>query len=345
MKNYDFSPHPNEPKFDSQRNSTEQEKDYLSIQDKKVLQRGLEKLWEMFELSNAKDLPTDIVFPEAAARPLFYAVKPVIDLIYTKKGQPLPKFHFIAVHSKQRNLENIQDFERDLGEKISIDTVEQEIGRTKKDELHSDDSEASYDSFLREQILNEKNLLLIHQETRRKEDLNDIDTLIFKSQDSLSSRFDTIFQTGQERVLIIDDYVDKYTTVDLLNTELFQRSEFSKDNEETSAEQLPTFFAFYGKTKESPEEKGMHVILGSDPTTKDLETYSGFYYRYESSLNPNKSARQRKEAEAALGVKKYLGEPYVSKADNQNPQKMRAIRNFFQYQGETFVKEKKKKVE
>jgi hypothetical protein len=323
MQNQDFRNNPNgEKMFFEPKPETEKEEDYLSKEDIFVLQKGLQKLWEMFTSMDEKDLPSDIIFPEAAARPLFYAVKPLIDTVYIKRGQPKPKFHFLVVHSKQRSLEDLQYYQQQL----------QNLEKTKSDE---DEDEIS---SLQDMISEIKTSLQAHNEVREPEQLDIPDELILENEMHLYNRLDEILHTGNEKVLIIDDMIDKRTTVDLIGQTFAELKSYSENSKQNPL----TFFAFYSKkNQENPlSQEDMVVISGLDDTTKDLEQYAGFRYRDDFSFNPNKSARYRKDLEAALGVKKYMGEKYVSPAKNKNPKKMQALRDFLKNQGNIFLRQK-----
>ncbi|MFH1712359.1 MAG: hypothetical protein ABH846_03955 [Patescibacteria group bacterium] len=70
----------------------------INQSDREVLERGLNKLAEILKDKADEDLPKVFIFPDTSARPLVYAVKPVINELYEQRGLPKPDFQFFAVY-------------------------------------------------------------------------------------------------------------------------------------------------------------------------------------------------------------------------------------------------------
>lgn len=106
------------PETDAQRQEEKETLDQLlSTDDREVLENGLEKLALIFtRMKLQKKLPTIILFPETSARPLVYAVKPVLDGIYARAGQKLPEYQFIATPKSSREQQIVEDFIDRYGE-------------------------------------------------------------------------------------------------------------------------------------------------------------------------------------------------------------------------------------
>ncbi|OIO52465.1 hypothetical protein COY93_02645 [Candidatus Uhrbacteria bacterium CG_4_10_14_0_8_um_filter_58_22] len=69
---------------------------YLPIEDRVVIRRGLSRLFEYFESLDSEKLPEMVVFPDTAARVLFYAVGPVLKRVYKQRGAKRPDFRFFG---------------------------------------------------------------------------------------------------------------------------------------------------------------------------------------------------------------------------------------------------------
>jgi hypothetical protein len=79
--------------------------------DRQVVREGLKKLAAHLEKLPTDELPEVIAILETSARPLAYALQPVIDEIYEERGVSLPKFTFLKVHRPQLPFVNDEELD------------------------------------------------------------------------------------------------------------------------------------------------------------------------------------------------------------------------------------------
>ena len=82
----------------------EKPKTFLNDYERQILEKGVKKLYAELNKLPPDTLPQIILIPDTGARPLVYAIKPIINKIYTNKGQPQPNITFI-VENKQNRLD------------------------------------------------------------------------------------------------------------------------------------------------------------------------------------------------------------------------------------------------
>lgn len=74
-------------------------REYFPEKDKEMIRAGLRKLAAYLESLTPKELPEIVLFPDTSARPLSYAVRPLIREVYRKKGAEEPHTAFMISRS------------------------------------------------------------------------------------------------------------------------------------------------------------------------------------------------------------------------------------------------------
>lgn len=206
-------------------------RNYLSEEDEVVLGRGLQKLWEIFSAFDEKDLPTDIIFPDTGARPLLYAVKPLLDFIYSSRQKKPPAYHFIVTHSNRNDVEHLALIKKKL--------------QYERDELddNSRESEIEFQDILKEN-------LTMQEITRHPSQLNDPQTLLSQNNLRLFERILKISHNGTHRMFIIDDFMDKGETLSQIQ-EAYSDLDINYGSKNTKEIPMLSYYSFFQK-KNSP---------------------------------------------------------------------------------------------
>lgn len=79
-------------------------------EDRKIIQIGLRELAKYLS-SSKRNLPKVIVFPETSARPLAFAVRPILKKVYSEKEEKLPQLVFMKAYKEVGALKDFDEGE------------------------------------------------------------------------------------------------------------------------------------------------------------------------------------------------------------------------------------------
>jgi hypothetical protein len=113
-------------------NLQEVPKKLLTIEDEQVLEYTLNKFKEYLGNIEKEKLPTIIILPETVSRPLYYAMKPIIEKIYKTHNVPLPDVHFLLT---MRSPEREKLGYKEGADKKKIQELRSEIQELKKQKV------------------------------------------------------------------------------------------------------------------------------------------------------------------------------------------------------------------
>ncbi|MBP7133640.1 hypothetical protein KBA73_00310 [Patescibacteria group bacterium] len=312
----------------------------LSEDDREVLENGLRKLRTLFEKWPTKTLPTTILFPETAARPLVYAVKPLLDTLYQQKGIQPPEYQFVKTPKSNRTQHIVETYIETYGATEWVEPylkdervrLMQAISLFKRKIKIYEDIDQEY----------AERGLPLDQEDREEvqEKQKEFAQKILETQEVIVSLPDTIetFQKeranllsrlkqlpAQDRLFIIDDYMHNATTFELMHHGLrsLQPDHRTKDAREGTLSW--SYFTFYvDDLRRIRSENKAADPLFTDPDqylsqlidlpkgvrfdenffigTEDLPNYRGFQWRKPvTSENPEDRTIP---SQRATGVKK-----------------------------------------
>ncbi|HOX41793.1 MAG TPA: hypothetical protein PK263_06450, partial [bacterium] len=99
----------------------------ISKHDREIVEKGLIKLQEYFKQQTRENLPQAIVFPETSARPLSYALRPLIRKVYAEKGAGFtPQLVFFNIQTGSTDLyQTYKNLQEMLGENTPQSIQEQ----------------------------------------------------------------------------------------------------------------------------------------------------------------------------------------------------------------------------
>jgi hypothetical protein len=70
-------------------------KELFPIHEEKAIKNGLGVLFENLKQMETNQFPKAVIFLDDSARPLFWAVKPIIDCVSAEWDLPKPTYHFL----------------------------------------------------------------------------------------------------------------------------------------------------------------------------------------------------------------------------------------------------------
>ncbi len=316
----------------------------LNEKDREVIGRGLRKLLEILNATPDRELPNIILFPDTAARPLAYAVKPVLDALYASKGQATPDYRFIVLHSGPSELSYMRPDEHweenrveyiakylsmaEEGLRDSVTSLLEEMDKSVDDSLQSWEqrSEIRIDFFA---SLVEKAELEIRTVPERAEELK-------QTWLALHDRLKEIVADSlNARVLVIDDYVYRGASLQMLD-DAFDDTVPSVDRQYFS-------FVVNEDAKNKIEKQIPDFTYGTSTADDNFEDYRGFDYRtldLGMFSEPNEVLLEKKrKVEPVIGVKKNLGDKYSISSPVANSKEMNRLRLEMKTQGELVAKE------
>lgn len=278
----------------------------LSKKDILVVERGLARLAEHLLHSSVESLPNILIFPEIAARPLVYAVKPVIEYVCKLRNISSPLYRFVATH---RHATAAQE------KRLILSSLRDELLTTsdqaKSSEL-TEDISFETNAFKNAYYLSEFGTEGEWAETAEhnvRERLNDIITENHSNTLSL---------------LIIDDYVDRGGSFMQLN-ELLESEIIPYEEDRTITAAYFTFFQNIDPIKQTklPE----NTFAGSTTRDAGFSDYHGFTYRNDALVfSPEKKQEQRQKKEGVIGVRKNPRELLSQRADTADRSSMKLLR-------------------
>jgi len=305
---------------------------YLSPMDKEVLLTGLSKLKKILE--TAQELPKAVVFLETSARPLFYAIAPLLDLIYKKRGQPKPQIAFITPH---KNIWKIED----LLERIA------ELKKQKQDPLNSDRIEDAKRmlndgySFSRGTALRDAVLSLLQGEIEELEmsiknigySLDELPTKNLEriAEQNLDRQFDVLQYktkvTLGSQLLFVDDYLNKGSSIVTLREALYWH-----DLESSNI----FIFAANRDLGDTERQKlsGLNIEIGKYLSPG---SYTGFRYRASGRFNPFETWEEKEKAATYTGTRKNIAQLTTSRVSPTNTTRAE-LRSVLKKVGLEFIK-------
>jgi hypothetical protein len=165
---------------------------FLRNEDILDIQTGLYKLYEL--LNTQEELPDTLIFPETSSRPLVYAVDPIIEEVYSKRGLTKPRTVYVKTPDSMypQVLQQIQVLGEDL---IEVEGIYYP---------------ASFKSYYED-----------HGFPARDVDPREIEDIIANEKNILAKRMQEIKSLGASNVLVIDDYAtEEQNTIKFIQAEL-----------------------------------------------------------------------------------------------------------------------------
>lgn len=264
----------------------------LNEDDRKVLEFGLHELENLLSKKETKELPSTIVLMDISARPLYYAIKPIIENVYRDKKER-PQYYFLsAVRDAEIVKLNTYEDEKDL----------EEI------------TEGVYEEKIEKFGLSMKK---VGERTVQKPRIKVRDNIDYEGlRKSFKDRFTKILNNSPAgNLLIIDDYLSKGETVNKI--------------EETASEILPSgrkldFFVFFDSNSNSVDgyiNINVHPGISENELchgnlSKELMNFNAFSFtnKYDSPwLTQTKSKYTKEEI---VGVRKNI-EPHETVVPNE----------------------------
>lgn len=315
----------------------------LNKRDQEVIDRGLAKLYEMLDVTPDHELPSIILFPDTSARPLVYAVKPVISALYKQKGLKEPEYRFVVTHSGPEELsrmfpdEFLEEYQADyLREKEEVlEQVLHESNQELTEELDrpSVGSQYSQDSGSDQRIKELKRSIEYTQ--------NEISNLPKKvekmvmSWNLLFDRLDEIVgQNYEANILVIDDYLSKGASLGMMNYAILS----------SRKDVYGKYFVFCATVSglDTTAQKNISVNYGVSTGDAGFKDYGGFSYRTLNLgfVEPEVAAAKKQQIfEPFIGVRKNIGDKYSSRSPEANKQSMRRLRQEMKARGELLASE------
>lgn len=354
------------PETDEQREKEKETLDQLlSADDREVLENGLEKLGLIFtRMKFQKKLPTIILFPETSARPLVYAVKPVLDEIYTRAGQKHPEYQFISTPKSSREEQIVEDFIDRYGE------ADWEKPYRRHETIRINQLIA-YSEELIESALQQVPKYKGKKSKKARTELKELEEKITSNREWIQkfiSEIDAIphsviaFKTerarlkerlallpGESRPFIIDDYMHNATTLRMLAHGLEKSPLLQQVSAPENTQAQWGYFAFYvdnterirAENKEPhpmyTEEdqylylqinlpKGLHYQKNFFVGTEGFRDYRGFKWRVP--VRSETEGGEVSRSDESTGVTKTSGSPslFVERSPEADKRKMRILR-------------------
>lgn len=293
----------------------EQEKSepILSEQDREVIEIGLHRLKDLIEKSRPEDLPAVIVFLETSARPLVYAVKPILEKIYRDAHVSMPSYRFLTTITAYSRTHESRDDEPDAKNEEAewlrreIKNLISEFGKLISTAFHYDYMDEAEGKRIREAILQRG------REYRAA-------TGWTKSQ---SERLKAIQKNSRQGgILFVDDYIS--INADTLK-QILDLEHLVPNDKKIS---FFTLFSAIDK-EELARLTGSHRMTCEAGLTYDevdkqknwrLRSYDGLRRSY---IGENEEVKSK---EVVLGVKKDVPSQTTVRSELANPQQMRQIR-------------------
>jgi len=250
----------------------------LNEDDRKVLEFGLHELENLLSEKETKELPSTVVLMDISARPLYYAIKPIIENVYKDKKET-PQYYFLsAVRDTEIIKLNTYEDEKDL-EEITEGIYEEKI-----DGFGWSTKKVGERTFQKPKIKIRENI--------------DYDGW----KEAFKNRFAKILDNSPAgNLLIVDDYLSNGETLNKI--------------QETAGEILTTdrkldFFVFFDSNGESVSKNtdtNIHAgINRKELGGKELMNFNAlsFTNKYGSPWTPQTKSKYTKEE--IVGVKKTV---------------------------------------
>lgn len=294
----------------------------LNYRQKEAIKKGLEVLGRYFLEQEPDDLPEIAVFLETAARPFIYAVIPVLEKIYKEKGRKLPSIVFLKTRIDRKRFKIEQQLERDFGDDF-------------KDQLSGQEYQ-EYVNLHRRTFFENYTDADIHYSYDIKIPRKEIQLRVKQIKQRLGNK-------DKPNILIFDEYATG-SQVTLREADRAVRSMFTESNItnfvfvsgiriDKKGNRLPELSPFDGKTK---------TIIGqTDPfltpiaglySTSDTNYFD--YYVRNIIFGNDKFPRVIDAKEKYIGVEKKRAGVRVSRFQNRDYAKMKAIRDEMRKIGE-----------
>lgn len=279
----------------------------LSATDVAVIERGLTSLAHYFKTLTPETFPQIIIFPDTTARPLWYAVRPLIKQQYTIHHLPLPQINFVPVFNNLPAITALQNQLKHLTSQKRTHDIDIQIHLIKTE-------------------LEVAGVGALMRTSGRK--FIDID-LVERTQRALARRLSDIIHTTN-RLLVIDDFTDNGGTFSELITALDKISPRELDL---------TCFTFFNRSSKPPQfPPSIYGTCIAGSTPKNFPNYSGFSYRGYSAFNPYDNLNNRRDKASITGVSKHVGESVTRRSPFQSPRVMQQLRNLCATIGEHALK-------
>ncbi|MCA9351844.1 hypothetical protein KC866_00425 [Patescibacteria group bacterium] len=264
----------------SKNSQIEQPESLLTKEDKQVLEYSLHSFQEYLMNLNKEELPSVIILPETASRPIYYAIKPILEKIYHAQGLTTPQTHFLlTVRSPER-------------EEFKYPSDKQEMLHKIADEI--DNLEDVNDLSNKKRKQHELKLL-----NKKMEFQNESGWGVERRE-----RFKEILDSAPPgKVLVVDDYISSYESIDQIEN---LRDLLPKESD------MEYFILIDGRSenyKVNYNDKihtGLHYT-GNDLHDTTLWAFKGFSYGarpgvpWDSNFGTGATVEEK---EAMIGVKK-----------------------------------------
>lgn len=290
--------------------------DLLSEQDREILMLGLEKLANHLSEKDPKDLPSNLVFIDASARPLTSLIKPIVKKIYQAKDVPLPLFQYYHLHARpsQENYPQIAtSSDPQRSRQREIDFLQWQIDNWKSIIDEDDEISDEMKRYYQERITENESIL------ERFDDIVDRSEQFFSES---YKRLQEIQESAPGPILFIDDYVSDRHTLEYVGYQLKQLSD-----------EIPSvsdweFFAFFQTFRHRdmtrPPNWPNNIIIGvNDYDNPEIKDYRGL--RYRSNQETYEQTRKIKEGVTGVQVEKSPGK--YSKVSPLRDNELRALLN------------------
>lgn len=226
----------------------------LSSDDEMVLEFGLHSLRDLLVKRRKEELPSVIIFPETSARPLYYAVSPIINKIYQDNDLLAPNYCFV---NAVRSTDKIKDYKSMDSESEGLKTLKQEINSLEKAQQGGWDSRSGipyevYDK-LDDDIVNKR------EEYRLQSDWGVV----------LNERFKEILDANKTgNILVVDDFIGRGETL----------AQFKQMETILGADRKLDFFVFFDARKNSSDGRINSGLNKYEFRYKELASYNGLKF-------------------------------------------------------------------
>lgn len=311
----------------------------LSDVDKEVLTLGFAALQHQLESIPFLELPGTILLPDTGVRPLIYGIKLVVEDVYKRRNAPFPQYRFIVPTSASmgRKHEDIQkrreEMEKIRAEVASIERLIVKIETTMKENRQTIELPGSQEEREREQrLLIRANPMRLPVKTRGDlRALRDASLLALEEKNTLEQTLegfaffeqrliDICNERKDAKILVIDDYISKGTTMESINIALMRQRK-----------SLPRWFAFFlndcgEENMRFPEGNTVNFSVGARASQERFAGYLGFDYRDTFAWNESTHRELARKKESSIGVRKDSSRKTTIRSPHADPGLMQNLR-------------------
>lgn len=304
----------------------EQPKEILTEMDKQVLEHSLSRFKEYLGDLKPEELPSLILFLETSARPLYYALKPILDVVYKDKNKDLPEAKFLLT---------IRGLERDELE-ISPDADKEKVESLKK-EINDLVGKTSSITWGLEETRSEKELKQerkLNQNRLFNKKLEIIKEAGWgKKQEEAFKK--AIASTSEGNILVVDDFLHSFESIEQVERLKYLLPKDRKLNYFVMYNGRGSYRKSEEKNIEKKYKNKLHVGLDHDDEKTsskmvEISNFRGFSYTgrgqavFSYDYNPQVSESEKR---AMVGVvKPNQPSQYVERIKDPDANKMTQLR-------------------